>query len=59
MNHHLNICTTCRDWGHLEKHEDHWPPKSACDHTWDYSNTPGVDICTTCGDLRDWPEGVD
>lgn len=32
MNHHLNTCATCRDWGHLEKHADHWPPKSVhCD----------------------------
>lgn len=32
---------------------------AACEHTWDYSNTPGVYICTTCGDLCDWPKGTD
>lgn len=30
-----------------------------CEHAWEYSNTPGVNICTTCGDLRDWPKGTD
>lgn len=33
--------------------------ETPCEHTWDYSNTPGVDICTTCGDFRDWPKGMD
>lgn len=25
--HHMNTCVQCRDWGHLERHEDHWPPR--------------------------------
>lgn len=33
MRHHLNTCVTCRDWGHIERHEDHWPPRPAEDVT--------------------------
>ncbi|MDR7253692.1 hypothetical protein J2X46_002682 [Nocardioides sp. BE266] len=29
------------------------------EHHWDYSNTPGVDICVICLELRDWPKGTD
>lgn len=29
------------------------------EHVWDYSNTPGVDICLGCRELRDWPKGMD
>lgn len=35
------------------------PEATPCEHAWDYSNTPGVNICTTCGELRDWPRGTD
>jgi hypothetical protein len=25
--HHINTCVQCRDWGHIERHEDHWPTR--------------------------------
>jgi hypothetical protein len=32
---------------------------ASCKHAWDYSNTPGVNVCTSCHALRDWPKGMD
>lgn len=46
MSHHLNTCAQCRDWGHLERHEDHWPTRKA-----KLSTEPEADRghCDTCG----------